>query len=185
MPSNQLILCRSLLLLPWNFPSISSVQLICSDMSNSLRPDGLQHARPPCPSSTPKVYSTQVHWVGDAIYPSHPLSSLLLLPSIVPRIRVFSNESVLLIRWSKYWSFSFNISPSSEYSGLISFRVDWFDLLSVQETLKSLLQNNSLKHQFFGTQLSLLSKSHIHTWLLENFCLLKVQLWLVGPLLSK
>ena len=72
----------------------------------------------------------------------HPL---LLLPSILPRIRVFSNESALCIRWPKYWSFSFNISPSSEYSGLISFRIDWFDLFAVQETLKSLLQHHSSK----------------------------------------
>ena len=71
--------------------------------------------------------------------------SLLLPPSIIPSIRVFSNESVLHIRWPKYWSFSFTISPSNEYSGLISFRVDWFDLLAVQETLKSLLQHHSAK----------------------------------------
>ena len=78
---------------------------------------------------------------------------LLLLPSIFPSIRVFSNESVLCIRWPKNWSFSFSISLSSEYSGLISFRIDWFDLLAVQGTLKSLLQHPA--HQFFGTQLSL------------------------------
>ena len=78
----------------------------------------------------------------------HPL---LLLPPIFPSIRVFSNESVLLIRWPKYWSFSFSISPSDEYSGLISFRIGWLDLLAVQQTLKSLLQ----KHQFFSAQLSL------------------------------
>ena len=80
---------------------------------------------------------------------------LLLLPSIFPSNRVFSNESVLCIRWPKYWSFSFSISPSNEYSGLISFRMDWLDLLVVQGTLKSLLPHHSLKHQFFGTQLSL------------------------------
>ena len=80
---------------------------------------------------------------------------LLFLPSILPSIRVFSKESVLRIRWPKYWSFSFSISPSNEYSGLISFRMDWFDLLAVQGTLKSLLQNTVQKHQFFGTQLSL------------------------------
>ena len=85
---------------------------------------------------------------------------LLLLPSIFPSIRVFSNESVLHIRWSKYWSFSFSISPSNEYSGLISFRIDWFDLLAVQETLKNLLQRHSLKASilwcsaFFIIQLS-------------------------------
>ena len=88
---------------------------------------------------------------------------LLLLPSIFPSIRVFSNETVLHIRWPKYWSFRFSISPSNEYSGLISFRTDWFDLFTVQETLKSLLQHHSSKHQFFGDQLSLQSNSHIHT----------------------
>ena len=85
----------------------------------------------------------------------------LLLPSIFPSIRVFSNESALRIRWPKYWSFSFNISPSNEYSGLNSFRMDWLDLLAVQGTLKSLLQHQVQKHQFFGTQLSLQSNFHI------------------------
>ena len=80
---------------------------------------------------------------------------LLLPPSTFPSIRVFSNESVLRIRWPKYCSFGFSISPSNEYSGLISFRMDWLDLLAVQETLKSLLQHHSSKHQFFGVQLSL------------------------------
>ena len=90
---------------------------------------------------------TQIHvyWVGDAIQPSHPLSSALLPPLIFPSIRVYSNDSVLRIRWPKYWSFSFNIIPSNEYSGLISFRMDWLDLLSVQGTLKSLLQHHSSK----------------------------------------
>ena len=81
---------------------------------------------------------------------------LLLLPSIFPNIRVFSNESALRIRWPKDWSFSFNISPSNEYSGLISFRMDWLDLLAVQGTLTRLLQHHSSKHQFFGAQLSLI-----------------------------
>ena len=85
------------------------------------------------------------NWVSDAIQPFHSLSFLLLLPSIFPSIRVFSNESALCIRWSKYWSFSLSISPSNEYSGLISFRIDWFDLLVVQGTLKSLLQCHSSK----------------------------------------
>ena len=83
---------------------------------------------------------THFHWAGDAIQPSHPLSSPLL-PSIFPSIRVFSNESVLCIRWPKYWSFSFSISPSNEYSGLFSFRMDWFDIPAVQGNLKSLLQH--------------------------------------------
>ena len=80
---------------------------------------------------------------------------LLLLPSIFPSIMVFSNESALHIRWAKYWSFSFSISPSNEYLGLISFRMDWLDLLAVQGTLKSLLQHPFQKHQFFSAQLSL------------------------------
>ena len=93
---------------------------------------------------------------------------LLLLPSVFPSIRVFSSESALHIRWPKYWSSSFSISPSSEHSGLISFRMDWLDLLALQGTLKSLLQLHSSKHQFFGAQLSLWSSSHICTWLMEN-----------------
>ena len=92
-----------------------------------------------------KLAQTHVYQVGDAIQPSHPLLSSVLLPSIFPSIRVFSCESVLPIRWPKYWSSSFSISPSNEYSGLISFRIDWFDLLAVQGTLKSLLQHHSSK----------------------------------------
>ena len=85
---------------------------------------------------------THIHWIGDAIQPSHSLLPLLLLPSIFPSMRVFSSELVLHIRCLKYWNFSFSISPFSEYSGLISFRIDWFDLLAVQGILKSLLQHN-------------------------------------------
>ena len=88
----------------------------------------------------PELAQTHVHRVSDAIQPSHPLSSPLLLPSIFPSIRVFSNESVLLMRWPKYWCFHFSISPSNEHPGLISFRIDWLDLLAVQGTLKRLLQ---------------------------------------------
>ena len=103
---------------------------------------------------------THVHWVSDAIQPSHPLSSPSPPASIFPSIRVFLNESALRIRWPKYWSFSFNISPSNEHPGLISFRMDWLDLLAVQGTLKSLLQHHSskasiLRHSaFFTVQLS-------------------------------
>ena len=82
----------------------------------------------------PEFIQTHVHWVSDAIQPSHPLSSPSFLPSIFPSIRVFSNESALRSRWPKYWSFSFSISPSNEYSGLISSRMDWLDLLAVQGT---------------------------------------------------
>ena len=88
---------------------------------------------------------THVHRVGDAIQPSHPLLSPLLLPPIPPSIRVFSNESTLRMRWPKYWSFSFSISPSNEHPGLISVRMDWLDLFAVQGTLKSLLQHHSSK----------------------------------------
>ena len=109
----------------------------------------------------PELAQTYVHWVSDAIQPSHPLSSFfLLLPLIFPSIRVFSIQSVLHIRWPKYWSFSFSISPSKEYSTLISLRIDWFDLLAVQGTLKSLLQHHSSKASillcsfFFIVQLS-------------------------------
>ena len=102
---------------------------------------------------------------------NHPVlcHSLLLMSSIFPRIRVFSSNSALCIRWPKYWSFSFRSSPSNEDSGMISFRIDWFDL-AVQETLKSLLQDHSLKTKFAGTQPSLWSNSHIHTQLLEIIC---------------
>ena len=97
----------------------------------------------------PEFAQTHVHWVGDAIYPSHPLPPLLLLPSIFPRIRVFSIESTVHIRWPKYWSLSFSICPSIEYSGLISIRIDWFDLLAVQGTLKSLYQHHNSKASIF------------------------------------
>ena len=93
---------------------------------------------------------------------------LLLLPSIFPRIRVFSNESALYIRWPKYWSFSFIISPFSEYSGLISFRIAWLDLLVVQRTLKSLLQHHSSKALFLRCSTFFIAQLWHHTWLLEK-----------------
>ena len=108
----------------------------------------------------------------ESVMPSNHLilcHPLLLLPSIFPSISILSNESVLHIRWPKYWSFSFSISPTNEYSGLISFRLNWFDLLAIQGTLKRVFSNTIIeKHQFFSTQLSLWSNSHIHTWLLEK-----------------
>ena len=114
-------------------------------MSSSLLPHGMQHARPPCPLPTPRVYPNSCPlswWWSIHLILCHPL---LLSPSICPSIRVFSIESVLGIRWPKYWSFSFSINPSNEYSGLISFRMDWRELLSLQGTLKSLLQHHSSK----------------------------------------
>ena len=153
-------------------------------MSDSLQPYWLQHTRPPCPSLASGVYSD-----------SHPLSQWCLptiLSSVVPfsfclqsfpSIRMFSNESVLRIRWPKYWSFSFSISPSNEYSGLISFRMDWLISL-LSKGLSRVLSNTTVqKHQFFVAhlyfptltsihdfvaQLSSQSNSHIHTWLLEK-----------------
>ena len=97
----------------------------------------------PVPYHLLEFAQTYIHWVGEAIQPFHPLWPLFLLSSIFPSIRVFSNESALSTRWPKYWSFS--ISPSNKYSGLISFRIDWFDLLAVQGTLMSLLQHHSSK----------------------------------------
>ena len=108
----------------------------------------------------PQSTQTHVHQVSDAIQPSHPLSSPSPPTPIPPSIRVFSSESILHIRWPKYWSFSFSISSSNEYSGLISFRIDWFDLLAVQGTHRSLLQHHSSKASirwcstFFMVQLS-------------------------------
>jgi len=129
-------------------------------MSDSLRLHGLQHSRPPCPSPTPSLLKLMSI---ESVMPSNHLilcRPLFLLPSTFPSIRVFSNESVLCIKWPKYWSFSFNISPSNEYSGLISFRMDWLGLLAVQGTLKHLLQHHSSKASilqrsaFFVVQLS-------------------------------
>ena len=128
-------------------------------MSNSLWLHGLQHSSLPCPSPTPRAYSNSCPWVCDAIQTTI-CCPLLLLPSIFPSNRVFSKESVLHIRWPKFWSFSFSISLSNEYSGLISFRMDWLHLLAVQGTLKSLLQHQSSKATilqnaaFFIVQLS-------------------------------
>ena len=152
-----------------------SVTHLCPILCDPMK---LQHARPPCPSPIP--------WVHSDSCPSSPwchaanlilCSPFLLLPPIPPSIRVFSNESTLRMRWPKYWSFRFSISPSKEHPGLISFRMDWLDL---QGTLQSLLQHHVQKHQFFGTQLSSQSNSHSHTWPLE-----KPYPWLDWPLLAK
>ena len=134
----------------------SSIAQFCP----TLRPDGLQHARPPCPTnywSLLKFMSIVLVMLSNHLILCRPL---LLLPLISPSIRVFSNESVLCIRWPSYWNFSFNISPSNEHSGLISFRINLFDLREVQGTLKSLLQHHSSKASvlrgstFFIVQLS-------------------------------
>ena len=113
-------------------------------MSDFLRPHGPQNARPPCLSPTSGDYSNSCP-LSQRCHPLILCRPLLLLSSIFPSIRVFSNESFLCIRWPKYWSFGFSISPSNEYSGLISFRIDRLDLLAVQGTLKNLLQHHSSK----------------------------------------
>ena len=138
-----------------------SVQFSRSVVSDSLRPHEPQHTRPPCPLPTPGVHSDSTSI--ESVMPSSHLilcCPLLLLSPILPSIRVFSNESALRMRWPKYWSFSFSISPSKEHPGLISFRMDWLDLLAVQGTLKSLLHHHSSKASilwslaFFTVQLS-------------------------------
>ena len=131
----------------WLAARFSSVQLSSVAQSYPTLCDPMDCSTPgfPVHHQLPKFTQTQVHWVCDAIQPSHPLLSPSPPAFNFPRIRVFSNESILHIKWPKYWSFSFNISPSNEHSGLISFRMDWLDLLVVQGTLKSLLQHHSSK----------------------------------------
>ena len=136
------------------FSSVAqSCPTLCDPMDRST--PGL-----PVHHQLPEITETHVHRVSDAIPPSHPLSSTSPPAPIPPSIRVFSNESALRMRWPKYWSFSFSIIPSKEIPGLISFRMDWLDVLAVQGTLKSLLQHHSskasiLRHSaFFTVQLS-------------------------------
>ena len=124
--------------------------------------------------SSLKLMSIRLVMPSSHLILCHPL---LLLPSIFPSIRVFSNKSTLRMRWPKYWSFSFSLSPSNEHPGLICFRMDWLDLLAVQGTLKSLLQHHSSKASIFWCSAS---NSHIHTWPPE-----KPQPWLDGPLLAE
>ena len=141
---------------------ILSVQFNSVTQSCPALCDPMDCSKPGLPihHQLPELAQTHVHRVGDAIQPSHPLSTLSPPTFNLSQHQVFSNESVLHIRWPKYWSFSFNISPSIEYSGLISFRINWLDLLAVQGTLKSLLQHHSSKASilqrsaFFMVQLS-------------------------------
>ena len=148
--------------------SHSSVQFSHSVMSDSLRLHELQHTRPPCPSPTPsppKPMSIESVMTSNHLILCHPL---LLLPTIPLSIRVFSNESAFCIRWPKYWSSSSNISPTNEHPGMISFRMDWLDLLAVQGISRIFSHTTVQKHQFFCAQLSLYSNSHSHTWPLEK-----------------
>ena len=144
------------------FSSVAQLYPTLCDSMDCSTPDFLVHHQ------LLEAAQTHVHRVSDAIQPSHPLCPLLFLPSIFPSIRVFSNESALCIRWPKYWSFNFSISPFSEYLGWISFRIDWFDILAVQGTLKSLPQHHSLKASVLQLSDFFVVKSHIHTRLLEK-----------------
>ena len=128
----------------------------------TLRPHESQHTRPPCPSPTPGVHPNSCP-SSRRCYPAIILCRpLLLLPPIPPSIRVFSNESTLRMRWPKYWSFSFSISPSNEHPGLISFGMDWLDLLAVQGTLKSLRQHHSSKASILQCSAFFQTNFHIH-----------------------
>ena len=138
---------------------ISSVQFSRSVMSALCDP--INHSTPGFPVHHQLPEFTQTHiQVNDAIQPSHPVVPFSSCPQSLPASESFSNESTLHRRWPKYWSFSFSIIPSKEIPGLISFRMDWLDLLAVQGTLRSLLQQ---RYQFFPAQLSSQSNSHIHT----------------------
>ena len=151
-------------------------------MWDSLQPHESQHAKPPCPSPTPGVHSNSSPW-SQWCHPSDPVLCRLL-PPIPPSTRVFSNESTLLMRWPKYWSFSFSIIPSKEIPGLISFRMDWLDLLAVQQTLKSLLQHHSLKPStlrcsaFFTVQLS-------HPYMTTGITIALTRRTFVGKVMSR
>ena len=152
------------MLFRWFYCRCWSVAKSCPTLCNPM------DTRLPCAPLSPRVCSNHARWVDDAIQPSHPLSPLFLLPSTFPR--VFSIEAGLRIRCPKCWSFSFSISPSDESSGLISLQSKGLSRVFSSTTVQ--------KHQFFGTQPSLWSNYHIHTWLLEN-----PQLWLYAPLLVK
>ena len=140
--------------------ALSSVQFSRSVMSGSLRPHEPQLTRSPCPSPTPGVYPNSCPLISDAIHPSHVCHPLLLLPSIFPSIRVFANESAFHIRWPKYWSLSFNISPSNEHPGLISFRMDWLDLSQESTPTPKFKSINSLVLSFLYS--STLTSIHDH-----------------------
>ena len=155
-----------------------SVQFSCSVVSDSLWPHELQHARPPCPSLTPGVYSNSrpsSWWCHPAI--SSSVVPFFSCPQFLTAL-VFSNESTLRMRWPKYWSFSFSISPSNEHPGLISFRMDWLDLLAVQGTLKSLLQHHSSKASILQCSASFIVQlSHPYITTGKTIALTKTDLW--------
>ena len=142
-----------------------SHQVTCPTLCNPIN-----YSTPgfPVPHHLPEFAEVHVHWISDAIQPSHPLSPSSSCPQSFPSIRVFSNESTFCIRWPKYWSFSFGISPCKEYSGLISFKIDLFDLIDSKECSRIFSSTTVGNNHFFGALLSLLSSCHIHTWPLEQ-----------------
>ena len=144
----------------WVAVVVQSCLTLCNTIDCSMPDFPVLHC-------VPEFAQIHILWVGDAIQPSYPLSSLSSVFSLSQHQDLF-HKSILHIRWPKYWNFSFSISPSNEYSGLISFNIDWLGLLTVQGTLKSLLQHHSSKASILGAQLSLWSNSHIYTWLLEK-----------------
>ena len=153
---------------PLSWEIVTSVQFSRSVVSNSVTPWITAHQ---ASLSITNSWSLLKLMSIESVMPSNHLilwRPLLLLSPIPPSIRVFSNESTLYMRWPKYWSFSFSISPSNEHPGLISFRMGWLDLLAVKGLSRVFSNNIVQKHQFFGTQLSSQSNSHIHTWPLEK-----------------
>ena len=164
----------------WHFVLLSVQFSSVTQSCLTLQPHESQHARPPCPSPTPGVHSDSrpsSWWCHPAISSSVvPFSSC---PPIPPSIKVFSNESALHMRWPKYWSFSFNISPSNEHPGLIFFRMDWLDLLVVQGTLKSLLQHHSSKTSILHSAFFIVQLSHPYMTTGKTIA------WLDGPLSAK
>ena len=163
---------------PW-FP-LPLLLFSSSVVSDPLQPHGLRTPGFPVFHYLPESAQIHVHWLGDAIQPSHSLSSLFSsCPQSFPASGFFP-ESALHTRWPKHWSFSFSISPSNDYSGLISFRMDWFDSLAVQGTLKSLLQHHSLKASVLWRSASLRSSSHTRTRPVGE-----PQPWLYAPFASR
>ena len=139
-----------------NVVQVLSCVLLCSSMDCSTQGFPVFH-------HLLELAQTHVHWVSDTIQLSHPPSTVLFLPSIFPSIRVFSSEVAFHIRWPKYRSFNFSISPSKKYSGLISFMIDWFDLFAVQGTLKSLLQHHNSKASILrGSAFFMVQPSHLY-----------------------
>ena len=160
------------------FSSVAQPCLTLCDLVNHSTPGLSVHHQ------LPELTQTHAHRVSDTIQPSHPLYPLLVLPPIFPSIRVFYNGSTLCMRWPKYWSFSLSISPSNEHPGLISFRMDWLDLLAVQGTLKSLLQHHSSKASILRCSAFLIVQLS-HPYMTTGKTIALTKRTFDGPLLAK